>query len=185
MQTMGYPKDLCHAVLKANNTCATAGNGVWDRDAYFRINYGWDHATWVSKPGLSDTSTRFDVYRWEINNPNNAGQGIDTPKIISNSEAAFSRAATGRASASTPDRRRITIAVLNCRALVLHGKTVNAPVANWLDSFLVEPAFQRGGGGPATMYTDQKEVYVEVIGSTTIGSGNAQIVRRDVPYLIR
>ncbi len=75
--------------------------------------------------------------------------------------------------------------MLNCRALVLHGKTVKAPVANWLDSFLVEPAFQRGDRGPATMYTDQKEVYVEVIGSTTIGSGNAQIVRRDVPYLIR
>ena len=46
-------------------------------------------------------------------------------------------------SASGIDRRRISAAVLNCRALSVHGKTVNAPVAKWLDVFLIEPPFDR------------------------------------------
>ena len=50
---------------------------------------------------------------------------------------------------------------------------------------LVQPAFQRGPGNPAQMFTDQKDIYVEVIGSTNVGVGNSLIVRRDVPYLLR
>lgn len=187
MQTMGYPKDLCHAVKKVSNTCGISGDGNWDRDAYFRINYGWDHATWTGKPGLSANVSRFDVYRWEINNPSNGtspAKGIAIPISAAAKETAFSQAATGRPSITTPDRRRIAIAVLNCRALQAKGKETG-PVATWLDSFLVEPAFQRGPNKPAEIFTDQKEVYVEVIGATTVGSQNSPIVRRDVPYLIR
>ncbi|HEY1142613.1 MAG TPA: pilus assembly protein TadG-related protein [Sphingomicrobium sp.] len=184
MKTMGYPKDLCHAVKKISNTCGISGNGTWDRDAYFRINYGWDHATWTAKPGLSDTMSRFDVYRWEIANPNVGGKGIGVPINAASKEEAFSQAATGRASIATPDRRRIAIAVLNCNALQAKGKETG-PVATWLDSFLVEPAMQRGVNKPAEIFTDQKEVYVEVIGATSVGSANSPIVRRDVPYLIR
>lgn len=188
MKTMGYPKDLCHAVKKASNTCGISGDGNWDRDAYFRVNYKWDHATWTGKPGLNANVSRFDVYRWEINNPSfgtspNAA-GIAIPIPAAPKEEAFSQAATGRSSIATPDRRRIAIAVLNCHALDAKGKETG-PVATWLDSFLVEPAMQRGPNKPAEIFTDQKEVYVEVIGATTVGSQNSPIVRRDVPYLIR
>ena len=70
--------------------------------------------------------------------------------------------------------------MLNCQALVVHGKTTNAPVPTWLDVFLVEPAVNRSG------YTDGKEVYAEIIGVTTSSSANAgQVVRRDKPFLIR
>jgi Flp pilus assembly protein TadG len=181
---MGYPKDLCHAVRKQANTCGITGNGDWDRDAFFRVNYGWDHSTWMAQTGLSATATRFQVYKWEEANPNLGSKGISFPQIISSSEAAFSIPATGHQSTGTPDRRRISIAVLNCRALNAGGKTT-APVATWLDSFLVEPAWQRGPNAPAQIFTDQKDVYVEVIGATHVGSGNAQTVRRDVPYLLK
>jgi hypothetical protein len=184
MKTMGYPKDLCHAVKKISNTCGISGDGNWDRDAYFRINYGWDHATWTAKPGLNANVSRFDVYRWEIANPNVGGKGISVPINAAAKEEAFSQAATGRPSIASPDRRRIAIAVLNCNALEAKGKETG-PVATWLDSFLVEPAMQRGVNKPDQIFTDQKEVYVEVIGATSVGSQNSPIVRRDVPYLIR
>jgi hypothetical protein len=181
---MGYPMDLCHAVKKVSNTCGVQGTGDWDRDAYFRVNYGWPHGTWVAQLGTA-TPSRFDVYTWEQGHQNVGGQGMAFPKIINATEAAFSYPATGAAGTGTPDRRRISIAVVNCHAIDLKGQTSNVPVTNWIDSFLVQPTVQRGPNAPSQIFTDQKDVYVEVIGSTGVGSSNAQIVRRDRPYLIR
>jgi hypothetical protein len=183
--TMGYPMDLCHAVPKSANTCGIIGDGNWDRDAYFRVNYGWDHTTWVTQLG-SSTPSRFDVYTWEQAHQNVLGQGMAVPKIVNGgTEAAFSYPATGTPGVGTPDRRRISIAVVNCHAIDLKGQTSNVPVTTWVDSFLVQPAFQRGPNSPSQIYTDQKDIYVEVIGVTGVGQGNAPIVRRDRPYLIR
>jgi Flp pilus assembly protein TadG len=193
---MGYPRDLCHAVKTVDQTCSTMGSGTWDRDAYFRVNYGWTSATdWQAGTGLSASATRYAVYNWEIANKtvNVSGvgnRGIDVPQRPANKTAAFGSPATG-VSGITPggtnvDRRRMSIAVINCEALEVKGKTTNVPVPTWLDVFLVEPAFQRGAGGP-NQYTDQKEVYVEVIGPADPGSGGAtagQVTRRDVPYLV-
>lgn len=182
--TIGYPMDLCQAIPKNNaSNCGIVGDGNWDRDAYFRVNYGWDHSTWVAQVGTS-TPSRFDVYKWEQAHQNVGGKGMAVPKIISGTEAAFSYPATGVTGTGTPDRRRISIAVVNCHAVGLKGQTTGVPVTTWLDSFLVQPAFQRGPNGPGA-YTDQKDIYVEIIGATTVGSSNAQIVRRDRPYLIR
>lgn len=181
--TMGYPMDLCHAVPKANNTCGVVGDGNWDRDAYFRVNYKWPHDTWVAQLGTSAPS-RYDVYIWEQVHQNVGGYGMADPQI-NGSEAAFSYPATGAPGVGSPDRRRISIAVVNCHALSVKGQTSGVPVVNWIDSFLVQPAFQRGPNAPSQIYTDQKDVYVEVIGSTGVGSSLGQIVRRDRPYLIR
>jgi hypothetical protein len=75
--------------------------------------------------------------------------------------------------------------VINCRALNVHGKTDGIPVPTWLEVFLVEPALNRGQG--SNIYTDQKDIYVEAIGETSASGNNTagQVVRRDVPYLIR
>ena len=109
-----------------------------------------------------------------------------------NANRAFSIPATGRAGVaesttapfSQPDRRTIAVAVLNCRALDVKGKTTNVPVPAWLKVFLVEPAFNRGTG--SNLYTDQKDIYVEFIEKTVAQSNNFnQVVRRDVPYLIK
>lgn len=197
---MGYPKDLCQAlpraqVLASTSTCPVKGDGAWDRDAYFRVNYGYAAGSaWQTPTGLSATASRFEVYQWELAHPSisNGGKnyGINVPQV-KGSEAAFSYPATGRAgvasSTTQADRRRVSVAVLNCQALGVHGKTSNAPVPTWLDVFLVEPAIDRQDKPPAkTLYTDNKDVYVEIIGVTTASSANAgQVVRRDKPYLIR
>ena len=78
----------------------------------------------------------------------------------------------------------MSVAVINCYANNVAGPT-KATVTTWLDVFLVQPAFQRGPGAPSSIFTDQKDIYVEVIGSTNVGVGNSLVVRRDVPYLIR
>ena len=78
----------------------------------------------------------------------------------------------------------MSVAVINCYASNLHG-SASSTVATWLDIFLVQPAFQRGPNSPSDIFTDQKDIYVEVIGSTNVGVGNSLVVRRDVPYLLR
>jgi len=188
---MGYPHDLCHAVPRANSTCGgnnVKGDGNWDRDAYFRVNYNGT-TDWQTLTGLPANASRWDVYSWELTHRSMTvgGKlvGIDNPKIVGN-EASFSYPVSQppgvAASNSQPDRRRISAAVLNCQALTVHGKTSNVPVPTWLDMFLVEPALDRGSGPSA--YTDKKDVYVEIIGTTTQSAAN-QVIERNKPFLIR
>ena len=191
---MGYPRDLCHAVKASAQTCGTVGSGTWDRDAYFRVNYGWmTQAAWMTGTGLGSTATRYEVYNWEVAHPSvvvaSASRGIGVPQTLSGNIRGFGSPANGIAgitpSSAGVDRRRISVAVLNCRALTLHGKTSGIDPAKWLDVFLVEPSIDRGNG--ANQYTDKKEVYVEVIGETgsgANGASNPQVIQRSVPYLI-
>jgi hypothetical protein len=92
---------------------------------------------------------------------------------------------------TNPDRRRISAAVLNCRALNTRGHEVDQPVVKWIDLFLVEPSYNRtrcsSGSGCNDKITDKTDIYDVVIGETATGAaGNTagQVVRRDVPYLI-
>jgi hypothetical protein len=50
----------------------------------------------------------------------------------------------------------------------------------WVELFLVEPSLQRDR-------TDANDVYAEFIGETQLGAGQTagQVVRRDVPYLVK
>jgi Flp pilus assembly protein TadG len=192
---MGYPHDLCHSGKIGLHTCDIQGTGVWDVNAYFRVNYG--HTTssdWRTMLGLSGTDpspTRYEVYKWEIAHKNGTGtKGINFSQPAGSLKA-FSIPATGVAGVdetppSQPDRRTISVAVLNCRALVVKGKTSEVPVVSWLKVFLVEPAINRGTGSPDELYSDQKDIYVEVIEKTTASANNFDdVVRRDVPMLIK
>ncbi|MFC4596284.1 pilus assembly protein TadG-related protein [Sphingobium tyrosinilyticum] len=189
---MGYPRDLCHAVPQGSQTCGIVGSGTWDRDAYFKVNYGWDAATWPGATSLGATPSRYDVYNWEVAHPSVVvggvakGIGVAQP---AGSKYAFGSPANGVAgitpSSAGVDRRRISVAVLNCHALKLHGKTSGIDPVKWLDVFLVEPSIDRKIGG--TKWTEKKEVYVEVIadtGSGLNGASNPQVIERSVPYLI-
>jgi Flp pilus assembly protein TadG len=194
---MGYPHDLCHSGLQSQYTCGLVGDGNWDRDAYFQVNYGWTHAQWLAATGLSTDSTaanyatRYKVYQWELAHPNGSGTaGINFKQTagLPSKTAAFSIPAMGvagvGASASQPDRRTIAVAVLDCYALNAHGKTTNVPVPSWLKVFLTEPAMQRGTG--SNVYTDQKDIYVEFVEKTHSQNDQfSEVVRRDVPYLIK
>ena len=186
---MGYPRDLCHAVTKASQTCTNKGTGTWDRNAYFRVNYGWTtQSAWTAGTGLPATASRYDVYSWELNNPTVSGgsgsRGIAVPQRLAGNRTGFGNPATGTAGltpgGNVVDRRRISVAVLNCRNLSFNGKTSGLKPPLWMDVFLVEPIANRGS------FTSDTEIYAEVIGPTTSGGGATagQVIRRDKPYLI-
>jgi len=191
---MGYPHDICHSGLISKQTCAIKGNAVWDVNAYFRVNYAMDETAWRSAMGSPYSGSalipaRYDVYRWELAHTNVGGRGIGFYQTVGAKDAAFSFASSGNgagvgASSSQPDRRTISVAVLNCQALNVHGKTTNVPVPSWIKVFLTEPAIKRGSG--SDLYTDQKDIYVEFVEKTSPSADSASsVVRRDVPYLVK
>ena len=191
---MGHPRDLCHAT-SLDGQCTPfvsgapnrIGNGVWDRDAYFRVNYGWTNAsTWRTQTGLSANATRYEVYTWELANTGTS----DMIQPATGNPRGFSYPVCTTPgitpNANTVDRRRISAAVLNCDAYGLNGSETGVPVLKWIDLFLVEPSHNRGNGG--NKRTDAKDVYVEVIGETSSGAAGqtaGQVVRRDLPYLVK
>lgn len=198
--TMGFPRDMCHAVsLLGSCSGGIIGNGDWDIDAFFRVNYGWTRAQWMANTTDADGNPlaataadipnvgRYDVYLWEMRNPTTT---IDTPRTVSGTSPAqksFSSPVCRGSitpTATVPDRRRISVAVVNCRAQSLNGHETNVQVRKWVDVFLVEPAIARGNG--PTQRSTNGDIYVEVIGVTsTGGSANNAVTRRDVPYLVR
>lgn len=213
-ETMGHPRDLCHAVSQAG-VCGgngIVGTGDWDRDAYFQINYGWNNATWKTQTGLTDDSTqpnyatRYKVYLWEAANPlpNGAGQpGIGTNQTVqviqgSGTATKYASSWTGntpaaqrtcRAPGVQPDptdplNDRRATSVAVVDCTGLNGRDVVPPL-EWMDVFLVEPTFSRGTGAGAR--TDNGDIYVEIIGSRELPGVNqnlGQVIRRDVPRLI-
>jgi Flp pilus assembly protein TadG len=202
---MGHPRDKCHAVSQ-NGTCSNGkiGDGNWDRSAYFYVNYGWSSASWPtyvatgSNPITTSTPTRYQVYLWEIANrgatiggktilnpiPRTYGSGGNPPSDFDQPVcSALQSPSTGGTvpGGANVDRRRISAAVLNCHARNVQGGGGTVyPVLKWIDMFLVEPSLQRDR-------TDANDVYVEIIGETTMGAGASagQVIRRDVPYLVK
>lgn len=192
---MGFPRDVCHA-WSFNGNCPNGiiGNGDWDRDLYFRVNHGYAPGAWVGAgaTGLPANATRYDVYKWEEGNVSRRAD-----QNVAGGKKAVSDGGVCRPDVqSSPDRRRISVAVVNCEAQNLTGRETGVQVLSWVDVFLVEPPFNRykkiqGNGNNiqnGDQVTSDDQVYVEVIGPTDIagGGGNTgQVIRRDVPYLIR
>lgn len=212
--TMGHPRDLCHAVSQAG-VCGgngIVGSGVWDRDAYFHINYGWNNATWKTRTGLTDDpnatnyATRYKVYLWEAANPlpdgptGTIGIGKNQSVTVTGPGGGTKWASSWTGNTPSPqrtcrdpgvqpdptdpltDRRATSVAVVDCTGL--NGRDVVPPL-EWMDVFLVEPTYSRGTGSGAR--TDNGDIYVEVIGSRELPGVNenvGQVIRRDVPRLI-
>ncbi len=192
-QIMGYPHDICQSGKRGTQSaCAIAGDGVWDINAYFRVNYGLNETGWRALLGVGSTAyvSRYDVYKWEITNPNGTGtKGKNFPQSATGGYA-FSYPANGYTGVAEgpgqADRRTIAAAVLNCRALNLHGKSTNVPVPTWIKLFLVEPTLKRGSGNSANLYSEDKEVYVEFVEKSKAQDNTfEQVVRRDVPVLLK
>lgn len=214
--SMGHPRDLCHAVSEDGACSGGAfGTGVWDWDAYFRSQYGWLAAEWRTHTqyGLSTTGalpagphggpTRYEVYKWEIanrGNPFTSSLRPPTVTVLGSKATDGSRSAYGTPqcsagrgygagtvpNATTADRRRVSVAVVNCVANGVKGNTSGVPVRRWIDVFLVQPSLDRGSGSNKRSQKDQ--IYVEIIGETTSGSSGetaGSVVRRDLPYLLK
>ncbi len=183
---MGHPRDICHATSTTGNcTGGRIGNGVWDRNAYFRSN----STNYPTPPTNSDltnwfgttTPTRYQVYRWELDN---AGSRLQPQATGSgaNRRTSYGQPVGGGGlvpGATTVDRRRLSVAVINCEAEGVSGRTTNVKVTKWIEVFLVEPTIPRPR-------TENSDLYVEVISETQAGEGQTagQVVRRDIPYLV-
>ncbi len=194
--SMGHPRDICHAT-DPKACSGPFGTGVWDILAYFATHYiksdgttRWSAAD-ITGAGLSTSSTRYEVYLWEIANagstirdtvvlqPKSVGSLSAYGKPVCSSKKLFGAGTTP--SASVADRRRLSVAVINCRANGVAGNSKNVPVKEFMDIFLVQPSINRER-------TAKDEIYVEIIGKTKSGSAGetaGTVIRRDVPYLIR
>jgi Flp pilus assembly protein TadG len=191
LDPMGYPRDKCHAISQTGScTLGRVGDGNWDRNAYFVSN---SHI-WSSVPSASLFSTygnepadatlrptRYQVYLYEYLNNKMALRQVGNLKAQGTPLFNPPGIAPGGAS---PDRRVLTIAVVNCTAEEVQGRTEGVEVEDWIDVFLVEPSVTRGHG--LGNITEKSDVYIEVIGQSTLGGGATagQEIRKDVPYLI-
>ncbi len=177
-------------------TVATAAGAVGTR---------WTSGTpatpgsWQANTGLPADATRYEVYDWEIQNRDTMVDGVmvmasspagasgntpvDHDKPVCSAMQGFSPGIVP--GGAVRDRRRISVAVINCLEHGVNGSEVNLPVIEWVDVFLVEPSLNRNDVSNAK-YTDQGDLYVEIIGETELAGGGTvgQVVRRDVPYLI-
>jgi Flp pilus assembly protein TadG len=210
-QIMGHPRDRCHYFNPSKNNpsypfCAGGriGNGGWDRGAYFRSNHAG--LNWAAEPGLDANGdgivTRYETYLWEaadIPNRLTTHPGQGGTNAYPTPQAGQCMAPGLAPNPAGTDRRRITAAVVNCRAVSqstgLNGKKT-LPVAGYIDVFLVEPVINRNKCPGCSVsynsqafendYADNKDIYVEAIGASGTGQGGAipQISRRDVPRLI-
>lgn len=202
-QPMGYPRDKCHAVSLAGactgNGNARIGDGDWDRAAYYATNglgsipsTTWPTYGYPEQAGRTEP-TRFQQYRYEYEDfatrlPRQTFQHTRTTPPIKTVDYEHQGRpfceAPGIAPGSTPDRRIISIAVINCDAESVGASTTDATITKWVDVFLVEPTARRTFSG--NRYTNNSDVYVEVVGATTLGGGGTQgqEIRKDVPYLI-
>ncbi|UOR16402.1 TadE/TadG family type IV pilus assembly protein [Qipengyuania aquimaris] len=193
LDPMGFPRDKCHAVSELGS-CAqgTMGDGNWDRNAYYTTNgLGSMPTTW-SNYGYSElsgrsTPTRYQQYRWEYDQHVAGGGQLTNPSTIPggyNVQRSPLCNTPGIPPASTPDRRILSIAVINCTAEGVSSSTTDARIEKFVDVFLVEPSARRGSG--SNLRTAASDVYVEIIGETVLGGGSdqGQEIRKDVPYLI-
>lgn len=218
-QIMGHPRDLCHAWSNAGSCTASPdgrmGTGDWDINAYWRANHGgvnYDTSLNAAIVAASDQAipagktypTRYMVYRWEA-----ANHATQLSSVAGNGgKLAHQKPVAGMCKAlpSSPygivpdtgefDRRKISAAVVNCKAVKnvngwsnLNGKSGIA-VGTWMDLFLVEPPVERkkckSGSGCNVKYTEKFDVYVEFVGQTEIAGAaeEIQLVKKSVPFLI-
>jgi Flp pilus assembly protein TadG len=186
---MGYPMDVCHYPL--GGSCGTVnqrfGNGTWRADLYFKTNHPTvSNATgsnWATATGLSSTASRYDMYRWEQNVSGIGNNTGSRPQVTNGGDTQYGSPQCkppGLGPSPTQPDRRVTAAAVVDNCSSLSGGSRAANVGAWAEVFLVQPSVDRGA------VTTANEIYVEIIGrANPTGSGaTAQVVVRDVPYLI-
>jgi Flp pilus assembly protein TadG len=186
LSPMGYPRDMCHAIGGSGNCSGgIIGDGNWDRNAYFRSNsanygVGFDISTTFGTP----TPTRYQVYKYEAANAGSRLQNQSAGGGATSRPQPYCVTPGIAVGGTAVDRRVLSVAVINCGG-GLNGTSGPLTPKTWIDVFLPEPSLRRRVG--STTYTEASDVYVEVIGATTLGGGGstaAQTIRRDVPYLV-
>ncbi len=177
IEAMGLPRDNCHYTSYASTCPGTSnrfGDGVWARGDYFH-KY---HSTRI--PTDAATMTRYETYLWEIAEgfiPNEIASGSGAGALRQNGTAVCNMTAPD----PSRDRRVLQVAVAsNCGEL--HGASTPVQIDKWVEMFLVEPGVPNPGRGNGD---SGNEIYLEVIREVDPGGAAAQVVRRDVPYLVK
>jgi hypothetical protein len=147
-------------------------------------------ATFASENGYTTSSianiTRYDVYRWEIES-DALDPYTDHTTTKGGKTSTFTNYGRPQSSAGLPagenqlDRRLTSMAVVNCAAEGVKGQAEDVDVVKWVEIFFVEPSLARPR-------TNAGDVYVEMVRETDPGVDGdtaSQVVRRDVPYLIK
>jgi hypothetical protein len=174
IDAMGLPRDNCHYdsyTSACPGTNLRFGDGAWARGDYFN-KY---HPTNAPDVSVRATMTRYETYLWEITN-----------NYIPNDTTGTLRQHGTKVCNLTPpdpsrDRRVLQVAIGgNCSAL--HGASTPVQISKWVEIFLVEPGVPNPGRGNGD---SGNEIYLEVIREVDPGGAAAQLVRRDVPYLVR
>jgi hypothetical protein len=182
------------------------GTGDWDIDAYWRVNHPGSAVSGLYPTSMNSTimafsplpagapartyPTRYQVYRWEMANAATqlppGGRNVPTQGTDYGQPICKAGLAASTPGATNPDRRVFPVSVINCTGL--SGKKPVTPL-DTVDVFLTEPSANRetGSGPSKKTWTKLGDIYVEIIGHTSQGTGqtNNQFVRRDKPYLIR
>jgi Flp pilus assembly protein TadG len=145
-----------------------------------------------------DEITRYEVYKWEEANIGTTVDGLVVLEDIdyneSNGGAAAVRhkgqsicsTAHGYAPVAVPDRRLMSVAVVNCNRENVSGNSTDVLVTQWVDTFLPQLAADRSYNG--NHFTGKDELYVEIVRENftrSTGSTGGVTIRRDVPYLVR
>lgn len=173
IRAMGLPRDNCHYTSYGSACGGTNnrfGDGAWARGDYFN-KY---HPT--VRPDDPGSMTRYETYLWEIENdaiPTGIATGTDRQEGVPVCNATIPD--------PSRDRRVLQVAVAsNCDEL--HGASTPVDIEKWVEMFLVEPGVPNPGRGNGD---SGNEIYLEVIREVDPGGAAPQIVRRDVPYLVR
>lgn len=154
----------------------------------------------ITLPNLASIGTdltRYQVYKWEEANKDSIVDGVNVlnpvPYVSGDSGTnletrgeSMCSAAHGYTPIATPDRRKMSVAVVNCTAEGVSGSSTGVNVVQWIDVFLVHVAADRQYNG--NHWTGKDEMYVEIIAENTVratGSNDGITIRRDVPYLVK
>jgi hypothetical protein len=182
--TVPLPRDPCFAT----NSCASGGGANNPRfgdgvtTAQLQTYWATNHpaVAFPADPTPGDLFTRFDLYRYEIDNnqiPNKSGQTAPYYNKTSDPENGNPTCATGvNSNPPETDRRVMYVAVVNCVEQGLNGSESDVPVLTFAKLFLTEPV-QIGGSG------NKFQIWGEMLG--VVESGDESGIVHEYPVLYR
>ncbi|GLQ05062.1 pilus assembly protein TadG-related protein [Sneathiella chinensis] len=129
---MKMPRDNC----LMDGTCERVGDGTWNRDLYWSVNHPGQ-----SKPADYASMSRYDIYRYEL----------DNSMVPDNGPSGEKGAPTCNVPAADPsDRRTFIMAVVNCLEQEVNGNEEDVEVLTYMEVFLTEPVSLPSDSGTCT-----------------------------------
>jgi Flp pilus assembly protein TadG len=155
---LGLPRDSCFYT----NTCSYGGTAVdgrigegdWDFETYWKRTY--NNTNYPNPSGTqwsnSNRPSRYEVYRYEIDNNLVATATADPAVTTANQETGAPMCYTGGSTTLTddPDRRTFVGALINCEAAIAAGQMSGSsggriPVVAYAKFFMTEPMDKNDG----------------------------------------